>query len=221
MSTYIDSIYLRIHCIFQVYLYSPIVYVYVFYRLVIDTAFLFQRDGSPADCPSLREASHHVLGYDLPDIHDSVRDANIALALAQFLHVHGLQPPVPRLRIPNGNANPLVAGATTTESTNHGGLVDGAKELLVHRIPDNCSETDVYNMMLTYTHVVPTSVPPITRGDSSAGAPSGKTNVQFLTSEHCHLAFESIAGPNRPDKSNKPQKRVYLRGGGYICVRKV
>jgi len=142
--------------------------------------------------------------------------------------VHGLQPPVPRIRLSNSHSNPAVvvtgaAAATVPPTDGAGSGVDGSRELLVHRIPDNCTESDVYNMMLNYTHVVPTSVPSITRGESSAGAltGSGKTNVQFLTSEHCRLAFESIAGPNRPDKSNKPQKRVYLRGGGYICVRQV
>lgn len=187
---------------------------------MIDTAFLFQREGSPADCPSLRETSHHVLSYDLPDIHDSVRDANIALALAQHLHLHGLQPPIPRLRPAHVTQNTVVS-ASTDPNNGHAAVVDGSKELLVHRIPDSCSETDIYNMILAYTHVVPTSVPTIIRGDNVAAAPSGKTNIQFLTSEHCFLAFESIAGPNRPDKSNKPQKRVYLKGGGYICVRKV
>ena len=44
-------------------------------------------------------------------------------------------------------------------------------------------------------------------------------SAEFSSEAHAALAFESLAGPNRPDKSGRPQKRVYLKGGGYICVR--
>lgn len=47
----------------------------------------------------------------------------------------------------------------------------------------------------------------------------GKSVVIFKSQEHANLAFQSISGPVRPDNNNKPQKRVYLKAGGYLAVR--
>jgi hypothetical protein len=98
--------------------------------------------------------------------------------------------------------------------------------LLLHRIPDFCTEEHITEMIVKYTQIVPVKVNTITRGAPTAtpgekgAAANGKTTVQFLSQQHCDLAFDSIVGPNRPDKQNRDQKRIYLKGGGYICVRK-
>lgn len=49
----------------------------------------------------------------------------------------------------------------------------------------------------------------------------GKTRVQFDSAEECEAAFLALSGPVWSDKENKPQKRVYLKSGGYINVKKI
>ena len=81
-------------------------------------------------------------------------------------------------------------------------------------------------MVISSTNVVPVDILPITWGCDAAASPPavavpmGKTTVTFTTQLHADLAFDSIPGPNKPDKANRAQKRVYLKGGGYICIRK-
>ncbi|KAJ1431632.1 hypothetical protein B484DRAFT_360816 [Ochromonadaceae sp. CCMP2298] len=174
---------------------------------VIDTAFLYTVDREPGAAPSLRDASDQVLGMRLPEPHDSVQDAQAALYVASVLLTAGPQAPIVR---------------------SNGGAVDASPShpsLLIHRIPDYCSEQNIHDMIASYTQVMPLKVSPIARGQTSAGSsgpsiPSGKASVFFRTLQHCDLAFESITGPNRPDKQNRDQKRVYFKGGGYVCVRK-
>ena len=92
-------------------------------------------------------------------------------------------------------------------------------------------------MILKYTKVVPDAVEAITAsgissnegnsgGPSGDSTPRGKVVVTFETQAHAELAFDSIPGPNRPDKAGKAQKRIYFKGngasggGGYINLRK-
>ena len=56
---------------------------------------------------------------------------------------------------------------------------------------------------------------------ASASAPRGRSTVEFSSQLHAQLAFDSIPGPNRPDKQHREQKRIYFKGGGYLCIRKV
>jgi hypothetical protein len=174
------------------------------YSLNIDSAYLFTRQDAPKDCPSLRECAKHVLGITLPEIHDSARDATVAMNLVHFVRLNGLQPPIPRLqRSPD--------------------VLDQSHMLLVHRIPDLLSDIDIFNMIVRQSSVVPISVQPIVRSgitDTSEKSGNGKTSIIFSSTNHCNLAFDAIPGPDRPDKGGKAQKRVYLKGGGYLCVRK-
>ena len=134
--------------------------------------------------------------------------------IANFVHKNGCQVPTPRL------------GSTSAAANDAAGTVGSnlkQKELLVHRIPASLSDKDIFNMMTTHTNIVPAHIDPITRSQAASsnnGNDNGKTCIRFTTTAHCDLAFDSISGPNRPDKSNAPQKRVYLKTGGYICVRK-
>jgi RNA exonuclease 1 len=176
---------------------------------VVDTAFLYTLDKEPGSAPSLRDVSDQVLFMKLPEPHDSVQDAQAALFVASVLLTAGPQAPIVRSNGNGGN------GETPTHPS-----------LLIHRIPDYCSEQNIHDMIASYTQVMPLKVSPIARGQSAANGssgpsiPSGKASVFFRTAMHCDLAFESIAGPNRPDKQNRDQKRVYFKGGGYVCVRK-
>ena len=194
---------------------------------VIDTAYLYTVEGQPGASPSLRDVSEQITGATLSDTHDSVEDARGSLYAAAMLLVHGPQRAVVRKNgLINGNGTHGDARVYSSSSTLAAG--DVLPSLLIHRIPDYCSEQHIHEMLLGYTQVMPARVLPITRGPPSAPAgggggeavPSGKTTVFFSSQLHCDLAFESIAGPNRPDKQNRDQKRVYFKSGGYICVRK-
>lgn len=151
----------------------------------------------------LLDISEQVLAIKLPDTHDSVQDAQAALHAAGIILMEGPQAPIVR--------------------TSGSGSVIKEASMLVHRIPDYCNEKHLEEMMLGYTYIMPLKINPIIRGGemlSKGDIPSGKTIITFSSTQHRDLAFESIAGPNRPDKQNRPQKRVYFKGGGYICIRK-
>lgn len=160
----------------------------------MDTAYLFNIVNEPTAAPSMRDIAEFVVGTKLPNIHDSVLDARAAMQAAVYRFHNGVSPPIPRS-----------AGDATT--------------LMIHRIPDNCTEHHIYQMIMTHTNVVPSKIQPISRSPNRTEA-AGKTIAMFTSVKHAELAFESLPGPERPDKSNKPQKRVYIKGGGYICIRK-
>jgi hypothetical protein len=167
------------------------------FRLVVDTALIFSLEGDTPNCPSLRDVSDQILGTKMPETHDSVEDSRQALKAAIFLLSNGIPGPVVRKTLlPTG--------------------------LMIHRIPADCNEETLHHLLVSQTSVVPKGVETIFRGSEvDAKAATGKCNVDFVSSGHADLAFETIPGPLRPDKSNKPQKRLYLKGGGYICVRKL
>lgn len=182
------------------------------HRNVVDTAYLFTLEGEPGAAPSLRDVSEQILGTRLSDTHDSVEDARASLYAAAVLLTRGAQPTIVRRTSTSHSANAATGAAPTSAVT---------FSLLVHRIPDYCTEQHVQEMIVAHAQVLPTKILPITRGTGESSAvPSGKTTIFFSSQVHCDLAFDSIAGPNRPDKQNRSQKRVYFKGGGYICVRK-
>ena len=69
---------------------------------------------------------------------------------------------------------------------------------------------------MNHTSVQPTEVP-----DVEFNSDTGKTTVTFASVQHANLAFNALAGEPKPDKTGRMQKRVYLRTGGYIAVRKM
>lgn len=163
------------------------------HQCVLDTAYVFKLQNEPNSSPAMRDIAESVLGMTLDVVHDSVKDAQCALFAARHLFLHGVPSPIAR-----------------------SGVVEHS--LLVHRIPSIMNENHIKEMFISNTFVVPTQIVPIVF--SSDNTPSGKTTVMFETVKHSDLAFDTLAGPNRPDKANRAQKRVYIKGGGYICVRK-
>jgi hypothetical protein len=164
---------------------------------------LYGLENEPESMPSLRVVAEQVLGFQLGDSHDSVKDACTSLYAAVYSAQHG---PISGLYRHGKNSS--------SSSSSH------EPSLLLHRLPDYCHEEHIMRVLIAYTNVVPTRIAPIVRGDPTGAEPVGKTTVYFSTQQHAELAFESISGPLRPDKQNKPQKRIYLKGGGYIYVRK-
>jgi len=188
---------------------------------VIDTAYLYSVENEPGSSPSMRDVSEFVLGVKLPDIHDSIQDARTSLQAALYVLVYGEPPAVPRMS----------KGGVSTKST-----------LLVHRIPDHCTDSHINQMIIGYTQIVPTSVSVINRGggeaiadgspqgansSSSSSAPKGKATITFSTPMHAELAFASIPGVSKPDKTGKGQKKVFFKPsaeggaktGDHIYVR--
>eukprot|EP00970_Alexandrium_tamarense_P019393 scaffold13989_cov283-Alexandrium_tamarense.AAC.1 len=71
-------------------------------------------------------------------------------------------------------------------------------------------------MFLAYTCIKPKNVPEITFSGQH-----GKCHVEFTSKDHAELAYASLNGEEREDKTGKKQKRVGLKNGSYVCVRKM
>lgn len=183
----------------------------MFYRAVIDTSYLYAIENEPNSVLSLRDIAKHLFESKLSQFHDSIQDAQVSMMLALHVKTNGAPSPIPR---------PI----NLNNHHNHDGTM-----LFIHRLPSTITEDNIREMIMALTNVVPATINPIQFSatasvpNNSIGAlqsPSGKTVVVFSSTAHANLAFETLPGPERPDKGNRPQKRVYLKGGGYICVRK-
>jgi RNA exonuclease 1 len=161
---------------------------------VIDTAYLYSLVGEPSASASIRDISDQVLGVKLPDIHDSVLDARAALQAAVHAMTH--------------EDIPLIVRSSPFSAC-----------LLIHRIPSHLSMDQIKELFISQTQVVPISIDLLPEKGTNAD-PSFKCNAIFLTQQHADLAFETINGPLKADKSQRPQKRIYLSTGSYIYIRK-
>lgn len=132
----------------------------------------------------------------------------------------------------NGKPNPIPRPINS--NNNHDDTM-----LFAHRLPSTMTEDNIRDMIVTLTNIVPTTINTIQFSPTAPGnnnnnttnnqssnngvsqlISSGKTTIVFSSNSHANLCFETLPGPERLDKGNRPQKRVYLKGGGYICVRK-
>lgn len=166
------------------------------HKNIIDTAYLYKISNESSSLPSVRDVSEQVLGVKLLDIHDSVQDARASLYAAIFALQHETLPTITR-SVKNSSSN-------------------SDTSLLMHRIPESCTIEHIREMLLATTHILPVSFTPIEFNNST-----GKTTITFQSARHMELVFDSVPGPNRPDKSSKAQKRIYLKNGGYMCLRKL
>lgn len=166
------------------------------HRRCVDTAYLCPMENeSERMLMGLRAITEKITGLKLPETHDSVQDARAALLVAAYVSTHGA---------PTNLTQPK----------------DEAAQLMLHRIPLGCTEEHLQRMILAYTHILPVKISPITHTNSTAVESTGKSYVTFSSAKHAELAFDSLTGPVRNDKAQRPQKRVYLKKGGYIYVRK-
>jgi DNA polymerase III epsilon subunit-like protein len=191
--------------------------LHFYHKKCIDTSYLYTVENEPGASPSMRDVADHVLGDRLADAHNSIVDARASLYAASYLLVFGDNNVTP---CPRANGVMLQAS------------------LLVHRIPENCSDVDIFKMISSYTNICPIDVVGVVSGSSGSGSGNtnsnssssksegnaSKLNVMFTTKAHADLCFNTIPGIEKTDKSGKAQKRVYYKyengPSGYICIRK-
>jgi RNA exonuclease 1 len=168
----------------------------------VDTAMLYVSKDEEESTPSLKNLAYNVLKRQMPEVHDSVNDARVALQCAEHYRSRGGKvEPVEKVFVRKARSNNDAADTTM---------------LLVHRLPTTTQPNHLVEMFLAYTAIKPKNVPDIMFSGSH-----GKCNVEFTTKEHAELAYNSLVGEEREDKTGKKQKRVSLKGGGYVCVRKM
>jgi RNA exonuclease 1 len=162
---------------------------------VVDSAYLFPVKDQPNASISLKDLTKSVLSIDMPKTHDSVNDTRMTMECLK----HWLKK--------EGRVEPIVRAATPSY----------AAQLFVHRIPKNlCEESHLSRMFLHHTSIEPTTVETI----EFAGE-VGKTHIIFKSGKHASLAFDCLEGIGHPDASGKLQKKVFLKTGGYVRVRKM
>lgn len=163
----------------------------------VDSSLLFE-SVDHGKTVSLKDLAKSVLDVEMPETHDSVNDALVALRCCEFY------------RDRNGEVNPI---PRTIKENKHGSGYDA--KLLVHRIPQNITEADLSTMIQEHTHVVPIDVAPIVLNSNT----QGKAFVTFASPAHAALAFETIKSSVDVDASGKLQKKVFMKNGGYVRVR--
>lgn len=187
-----------------------------------DSAFLYKpSDGSNATC-SLKDVAMLVMKKEMPETHDSVNDARVAmLCLDHYREKKGDVEGVIRTKKirPKGQ----YGSGRERGGRDRGGSrrkhipeVYTYHQLFVHRIPKVCKTTHLSKMFVEHTSIEPVEVEEI---DFSGAA--GKAFINFKSPKHALLAFNCLEGKGEADKGGRLQKRVYLRDGDYVRVRKM
>lgn len=180
------------------------------HHCVVDTAMLYSHTDINDGTPSLRNLAHGVLqARVMPDVHDSVNDARVALACAQhYLDKKGVVDSIEKVYTRSNSKRMNIDGTDTTTT---------AATLMVHRLPIGTQSNHIAEMFVAFTYITPKHVPEI----EFSGGKQGKCFVEFMTAEHAELAYNSLTGKEGEDKTGKKQKRVGMKSGGYVCVRKM
>jgi len=130
----------------------------------------------------------------------------VALACAQhYIDMKGVVEPIEKV-YSRSNSKRMTNDGTDTTAT-----------LMVHRLPLGTQSNHVAEMFLSFTHITPKNVPDI----EFSGGKQGKCLVEFKTAEHAELAYNCLVGKEGEDKTGKKQKRLGMKNGGYVCVRKM
>ena len=165
---------------------------------VADSSYLFRAADNENATVSLKDLSLGVLHKEMPKIHDSVNDARAALRCLE----HYLEK--------DGNVKPIARKPKESRSS-------AATQLFIHRIPRQVAAKHLSEMFLSNTKVTPDKVDDI----NFSGGNMGKTLVTFQSTAHANLAFSTLNGDADEDASGRLQKKVFLRGGQYIRIRKM
>ena len=163
----------------------------------VDSALLFACKDAPNATCSLKDLAKNVMKKEMPNIHCSVNDARTALICIEegYLKKDGKPDLVERPTRANRKSS---------------------SDLFVHRIPKGCKPEHIKNMFMAHTSIAPEEVP-----DLVFGSDTGKTTITFSSAEHASLAFNTLDGEEKPDKTGRMQKRIYLRNGDYLYIRKM
>lgn len=162
--------------------------VRISHHRVIDTAFVFQREGMKDQVPGLKDLAIQLLKLDMPDEHDSVFDAQVTMYAATYALNPKSNLVIPRARNPDHVF------------------------LRIHRIVKSVRVEDLEFYFRTEIHVLPLAIDPIvTTGPKGVTLPYGKTKVLFRSIEHAELAFATIEGKLKYDCSNREEKKVSLK----------
>jgi len=162
----------------------------------VDSAHLFVTKDDPFGSPSLKDIASTVLDQAMPEIHDSVNDALMTLRVVQYY-------------IKNGGVVKLIIRSSIRNKL--AGL-----QLFCHRIPKICKSNHLETLFLKHSWIKPNEIDEI-----NFSGEYGNTLISFATIQHANLAFMTLEGEEELDKSGRSQKKVYLRDGGYIRVRKM
>lgn len=163
---------------------------------VADSACLFSALDSPTATVGLKDLAASVLKKAMPSKHDSVNDARAALSCVKFYLEK------------EGKVEGIERSASSRPNC--------ASQLFIHRIPAKCNEEHICKMFLQHTSVEPAEVDSIELLNGI-----GKTLVHFRSSRHANLAFDTLESKAELESSGRLQKKVFLRDGGYIRVRKM
>ncbi|KAL7581115.1 hypothetical protein ACA910_005916 [Epithemia clementina (nom. ined.)] len=164
---------------------------------VADSSYLFRSTNNDMSTVSLKDLSFGIFKKEMPKTHDSVNDARAALRCVEHYKVN------------DGNVESIVR-RSREKSVAH-------CQLFVHRIPKHVTTAHLAEMFLNNTKVAVDKVDDI---DFSGGA-MGKTLITFQSAGHTNLAFRSLKGDPDEDTTGRLQKKVFLRGGKYIRIRKM
>lgn len=115
----------------------------------------------------MKLVAEQLLGLSVPEPHDSIMDSRIALYAAAFALERGC------LSI----KRPLGTGSSNEQAS-----------LLVHRIPEYVTEEHIKAMVTNHSHIVPTSLSTMIRGDC------GQSHGLFLDSPTCRISFRDDSG---------------------------
>jgi RNA exonuclease 1 len=160
---------------------------------VADSSFLFFAKDSTTSSVSLKDLVASIFKIEMPDTHDSVNDARKALeCVLHWVERDGDVDSIERTAKHNGH------------------------QLFVHRIPKQCKIHHLTGMFVKHTSIEPSSVDEI-----EFSGEAGKTHVTFRSARHASLAFDTLEGTADSDASGRLQKKVYLRNGDYVRVRKM
>lgn len=177
--------------------YNDLAAMLMIHHCNVDSSYLFAVKDEPEANPGLKDITKGLLELDMPKTHDSVNDALMAFrCLEVWLEKDGKVEPVERTKL--------------TKNKN------ATSQLFIHRIPKICQKTHLETMFLNHTSIQPVDV-----NDFDFNGEIGKTVATFASPRHANLAFASLEGEHDPDASGRLQKKVFLRSGGYIRVRKM
>jgi len=163
----------------------------------VDSALLFKCKDAPNATCSLKDLARTVMKKDMPNIHCSTNDARTTLLCIEDGYMK------------TGGKPELVERSVKAKARPE-------TDLFVHRIPKGCQPEHIANMFLAYTTIKPEEVQDVEyKGDH------GKVHVKFMSAAHASLAFSCLEGEAKEDKGGRLQKRIYLRNGGYCCIRQM